>query len=195
MHVFSSQYAEMKCPSSCQSPVSQRHPGSHLFSPRRSSPFSSLLLYCSSSLSFSACPVPLAIASSYSSPKTKFFRRQYLHILSPPSHFPFTPNPLPLASATTALVLLPRATVPPLRQIHGIPAYLRPTQLFTAFGTVDHFLILKPSSLADTIDAWFSSYTAGYSFPVSFSDSSSFVRYPDGVFQGSQLFSLPFLPK
>lgn len=40
----------------------------------------------------------------------------------------------------------------------------------------------KPSSLlTDTIDAWFSSYTAGYSFPVSFSDSSSFVRYPDVV--------------
>lgn len=138
---FHHNMGEMKCPSSCHS--FQRHPGSHPLLPKNI--FTPSVLFSSPaatiSSSFSAVqplwllPHPLLLS------KTKFLGgniyTSYHHLVT--SHSPLIH--FILASETTALVLLPRALLP-LRQIHGTLAYLRPTQLFTALGAADHFLIL-----------------------------------------------------
>ena len=125
-------------------PLSRGTQGLTRFSPRRSSPlqFSSPLLQQQSlphsllSNPSGYCLIPSLLS------KTKFLGgniyTSYHHLVT--SHLPLIH--FILASETTALVLLPRATLLPLRQIHGTLAYLGPAQLFTALGTGGHFLIL-----------------------------------------------------
>lgn len=93
---FHHNMGEMKCPSSCRSPIFPEAPRVSPTSPQEDlHPFSSVLLSCSSSLFLIlCCPTPLATASSFTPLQNQLFRRRYLHVLSPLSHLPFTPNPL-----------------------------------------------------------------------------------------------------
>ena len=144
---------------------SQRHPGSHPLLPKKI--FTPSVLFSSTVAAVSlilCCPIPLAIASSFTPLQNQIFRRQYLHILSPPSHFPFTPNALPFGLSN-----------------HCSSAFAKGNSTSTQANPWNTRLSSSHSAVHSIWHSWFSSYTAGYSFPVSFSDSSSFVRYPDVV--------------
>ena len=115
--------------------------------------------------------------------QNQIFKSQYLHILSPLTHFPFTPNPLhfSLSNHCSSALAKGNATSTQANPWNTLLSSSHSTvQQHSAQLTISSFF--KPSSLLiDTTDSRFSSYPAGYSFSVSFLDPSSFARYPNVV--------------